>query len=294
MRAAQIAILARPQTDESQGMTGIASNLLGDTSFSMLTATDCSQKPGPEWNTESSGNGLFATGFTRAHVFSLTSLLLAFCAMSLDMPLACWVHNLQITQAPYWFRVFAKLCDLSEIISHGQGVLLVLFGLFVLDRARFRFIPRLLSCSLLAGLLAVVCKALVVRARPSVFVSEYLAGRATESFDRWLPYLTEGVTGSPFNSFPSAHTATAIGLAIGLSWLYPHARWYFFVLAFLAACQRIVVEAHYISDILVGGAIGSAFALLCIGPGYLGRLFTWLEQSSWPTKQDKTAKATPP
>ena len=182
----------------------------------------------------------------------------------------------------------------SRVCKIVRSVLLVLFGLFVLDRARFRFIPRLLSCSLLAGLLAVVCKALVVRARPSVFVSEYLAGRATESFDRWLPYLTEGVTGSPFNSFPSAHTATAIGLAIGLSWLYPHARWYFFVLAFLAACQRIVVEAHYISDILVGGAIGSAFALLCIGPGYLGRLFTWLEQSSWPTKQDKTAKATPP
>ena len=249
-----------------------------DSTTSLLTSIT-TRDPCPDFGTELSRRGLYSTGFTRAHVMSLAFVLLAFVVMPMDVPVACYLHSVHTGQLPYWFCAVEKMCNLSEIISHGQGVLIVLLGIMALDRARRRSIPRLLACSLLAGLLAALCKSLIVRVRPAHFAPEYLAGHATESFGRWLPFLTDDLVGSHLKSFPSAHTATAIGLAIGLSWLYPHARWYFFVLAFLAACQRVVVEAHYISDVLAGCAVGSAFALLCTGPGHLGRLFSRLERS---------------
>jgi len=245
---------------------------------SLLASTTHRREPCPEFGAESPRRGLYSTGFTRAHVMSLAFVVLAFVVMPVDVPVACYLHNMRTGQPPYWFRVVEKICNLSEIISHGQGVLIVLLGVVALDHARRRTVPRLLACSLLVGLMAALCKMFIVRVRPAQFAPEYLAGHVAESFGRWLPFLTDGPAGSQFKSFPSAHTATAIGLAIGLSWLYPHARWYFFLLVFLAACQRVVVEAHYVSDVVAGCAVGSAFALLCIGPGHLGRLFAWLER----------------
>ena len=58
-------------------------------------------------------------------------------------------------------------------------------------------------------------------------------------------------------SFPSAHTATAISFAIGMAWIFPRGRWLFFVCAALAAYQRVVFEAHWMSDVMVGAAMGT-------------------------------------
>jgi membrane-associated phospholipid phosphatase len=57
-------------------------------------------------------------------------------------------------------------------------------------------------------------------------------------------------------SFPSAHTATAFGLALCLASLYPQGKGWFFTLASLVAMQRMVAGAHYLSDVLAGAAIG--------------------------------------
>ena len=65
-------------------------------------------------------------------------------------------------------------------------------------------------------------------------------------------------------SFPSAHTATAVGLAIGLSWMYPRGRWLFAVFAALVACQRMQSCAHYLSDTLFGATVGFLVATVCI------------------------------
>ncbi len=74
--------------------------------------------------------------------------------------------------------------------------------------------------------------------------------------------------GSASQSFTSAHTATAVGLALGLGWLFPRGRWLFVGFAVLVAMQRIVGPYHFVSDTLWGAAIGClvAFALLPGGP----------------------------
>jgi membrane-associated phospholipid phosphatase len=64
-------------------------------------------------------------------------------------------------------------------------------------------------------------------------------------------------------SFPSAHSATAVGLAIGLSWLYPRGRWLFAAFAGLAILQRLDADAHYCSDVLAGGGVAFVVAAIC-------------------------------
>ena len=51
-------------------------------------------------------------------------------------------------------------------------------------------------------------------------------------------------------------------------------------MAALASLQRVESGAHYVSDMLFGAAIALAFALLCVGPGPLGRWFARLENAT--------------
>jgi membrane-associated phospholipid phosphatase len=63
-------------------------------------------------------------------------------------------------------------------------------------------------------------------------------------------------------SFPSGHSATAVALAIALSWIYPRGRWVFAVLAFMACLQRLVSGAHFLSDIMAGSDIAVLVSLV--------------------------------
>ena len=53
-----------------------------------------------------------------------------------------------------------------------------------------------------------------------------------------------------------------MGLALGMTRLYPHGRWLFLTFASLATLQRMVVGAHYPSDCLCGAAVGLVVAAL--------------------------------
>jgi undecaprenyl-diphosphatase len=64
-----------------------------------------------------------------------------------------------------------------------------------------------------------------------------------------------------YQSFPSAHTATATGLAIACAKLYPRASWFFVLLVCLCGLQRLESSAHFLSDVLAGAALGVTSAL---------------------------------
>ena len=57
-------------------------------------------------------------------------------------------------------------------------------------------------------------------------------------------------------SFPSGHVTTITAVACALSFFYPRQRVLFFLLALLIALSRIIVGAHYPSDVLGGAALG--------------------------------------
>jgi membrane-associated phospholipid phosphatase len=182
-------------------------------------------------------------------------------ALTIDGSLAQWsLHR----HCPSDLR---KLFQFSEPFGHGIGVLLLALAVFQLDTLRRRAVPRLLLLSLGSGLLADLLKLTVVRFRP---YHVEMAAAAPGAFGDWLPLARVGAFAQ---SFPSGHAATAAGLALGLSALYPRGRWLFVGLAVLVACQRLESDAHYLSDVLFGAAIGATVAALCLNRGALARRF---------------------
>jgi membrane-associated phospholipid phosphatase len=197
----------------------------------------------------------------------LPVLLLAAAAAALrvDCLLAQWCVD---KKCPGEFR---RLFGIAEPFGNGYGVVAVALAIYLLDPARRRKLGRFLAMSFGAGMAANGLKLLVARWRPHKFD---FSGTLQDTFIQWLPM---GAGGSARQSFPSAHTATAVGLAIALAWLYPRGRRLFAGLAVLVACQRVASGAHYLSDTLVGMSVGWVAAMPFLHNAWLAAQFDRLE-----------------
>ena len=192
-------------------------------------------------------------------------------ALSIDLPVARWFLG---DHLPSGLR---KLFNLAEVFGHGIGVALILAAVHQFDRRRRRYLPRVITGVVGAGLLADVVKLLVHRTRPGTFASAFPDGGSVwDTFVAWLPGLSAKFPGQ---SFPSGHVATAVGLAIGLAWLYPQGRLLLPILVALVACQRMAAGDHFLSDTLSGAAVGCLGAGVVYCRGRLDGLFLRLEKN---------------
>jgi membrane-associated phospholipid phosphatase len=150
----------------------------------------------------------------------------------------------------------ARLVRLAELFAWGGSVAFIILTAVVLDPRGWQTVLPLAGRAYGAGLIANGCKLLVARWRPSA--AERMG--VTETFLAWLPLAQQDALPEPYGyalqSFPSAHAATATGLALGLAALYPRGRWLFVGFAALACFQRMAAHAHFASDLLAGIAIG--------------------------------------
>jgi len=169
-----------------------------------------------------------------------------------------------------------RLITWAEGFGHGFGVLLIGLLVYQLDPGNRRRLLRAICMGLISGLVADGMKLLVGRVRPRAFD---LDRPILESFIGLLPG-TAG--GSAEQSFPSAHMATAAGWALALGWMYPRGRWTFVLLAFLVLCQRVESLAHFLSDGLVGAAVGCWVSALFLPGGWLhGPFQRWETSTPW-------------
>ncbi len=203
-------------------------------------------------------------------------VLAAAAALSIDCPLSRWCMG---DTFPECLRDVSILC---EPFGNGLGVLIILLIVHRLDPARRYRLARVTACSLGAGMGANVVKLTIHRVRPHHFDFD---GGVWATFQGWMPLLGAGSGGQ---SFPSAHTATAVGLAVALTWLYPRGRVLFPTLAVLVACQRIQGGAHFLSDVCCGAALGLVVAGMCLGSGRLAARFDRLERR-WQTRADRSS-----
>jgi len=174
----------------------------------------------------------------------------------LDHPLGMWLRQKSL---PGDVRRFI---DCGEWFGHGTGTFQVILALYFLDPANRRKILRVAACAVVPGLVAVLVKMFILRTRPHAFDYSYAI---EQTFTGWNFFHK---ISSDFQSFPSGHTATAVGLALGLAWLYPHGRKLFWILAIWVAIQRMASEAHFLSDTICGAMLGFLVAgcLLPHGP----------------------------
>lgn len=154
-----------------------------------------------------------------------------------------------------------RLISLSEVFAHGLGVAMICLVVYALDADNRRCLYRIAGCALGAGLLADVIKLVVARQRPHAFLpsAPAVGGTIWDTFIGWLPHLSQmpDPGSHAIQSFPSAHTATAVAFSCVLAWRYPRGKWLFALFAIMAASQRILANAHYLSDTLAGAAVGA-------------------------------------
>jgi membrane-associated phospholipid phosphatase len=121
-----------------------------------------------------------------------------------------------------------------------------------------------------SGLLANLLKRAIGRARPDHF------------HDYGIFSFTPFSGHSAFESFPSGHSTTVGAFFAAFALLFPRYRVAFIACAIWLAMTRVMVGAHYPSDVIAGLAFGAWFSLLtAIVFARCGLLFK-LAPDGWP------------
>jgi membrane-associated phospholipid phosphatase len=144
---------------------------------------------------------------------------------------------------------------------------------------------------LLAGLTTQAAKHVACRARPrlvdgwGVGVAAPPESPARRGFFHWPCFGESG-----YHGFPSGHAATAFAAASALTaWVLPGRRSWLLAVAAGIAASRIVLNAHFLSDVLAGGLFGwwAGEAGLVIVSRYVAP--RWRARTSRPATQSREA-----
>jgi membrane-associated phospholipid phosphatase len=99
------------------------------------------------------------------------------------------------------------------------------------------------------GLFVTIVKRLIGRARPLVMGNDTMA---------FVPFGWK----VNFASLPSGHATAAFAALFAIGAIFPQARALLWIYAVLVALSRVVLTAHYPSDVLAGALVGAAGAWL--------------------------------
>lgn len=142
----------------------------------------------------------------------------------------------------------------SELITYvGEGwfyiigfALWFLLSKFIWQKKQLALTALFLFLAVaVPGILCDVVKVILGRARPHEFFSDHLFG--------FYFFQSKDVMWS----FPSGHATTVGGLVVALSYLYPRYSGVFFLVFFMVCLSRLIVTAHYLSDVMMGAYLGA-------------------------------------
>jgi undecaprenyl-diphosphatase len=186
----------------------------------------------------------------------LAAILLAFTA---DQPVARAMAGINPAILPV--ARFVTWFGQGGVILYPAGILiLALFGArraLPERRVALDDLLRATACVFIvvavAGLSDDLLKIVFGRARPYVWLQGDGSG-----FHFWR-------YGARFASFPSGHTTTSVAAALIFGTLFPTWRPVFWLFAAAIAASRIVLDVHYLSDVLAGATLGWLVATSLIG-----------------------------
>jgi len=138
---------------------------------------------------------------------------------------------------------------INIITKFGDSIYYIIIPLIIYILSNNRFIEKLsilvFSSTIISGIVINIIKVIVARYRPPMLLEHNLYGFKT--FD--IGYLV--------NSFPSGHATTAFSVYVALALVFPKFKYFFIVIAILIASSRVLLTAHYFSDIIIGAMIGT-------------------------------------
>lgn len=184
------------------------------------------------------GEPVVARSFARA---ALVAVLLGVLIEFVDRPLAyyCKQHASAIHDA------------LATVSTLGEAAWYLVPSLLVFLIARFMVCRPTIAASALfvfmgvalAGLASDLLKIIIGRSRPWVLFRD-----GTYDFSPWQ-------LSANYQSFPSGHAACATAAALTLAVVAPRYRVPLLLAALLIALTRVVMVAHYLSDVIAGAAL---------------------------------------
>ena len=106
-------------------------------------------------------------------------------------------------------------------------------------------------CFVVAAALVPFVKMIFVRSRPILYACDHVHGF----------YFFEGISkfSQRYASFPSGHAVNCFSMFAIVSILYPRYRAYAFLIALLCSFSRIVLSAHFLTDVMAGALLGYCF-----------------------------------
>lgn len=161
-----------------------------------------------------------------------------------------WLHSFFDAITDYgksgWFLwplgiLFLVLAALPPMASPVQQRVLAA----IMVRVGFLF-----TAIALPGLFDTIIKRLIGRARP--FVGGHLDPTLFHLFV-WRP---------DYASLPSGHATNVLAVLVAFASLWPRTRTYFLIYAILIIVSRVVVTAHYPTDVVAGALVGTIGALM--------------------------------
>ncbi|HEY2102235.1 MAG TPA: phosphatase PAP2 family protein [Chthoniobacterales bacterium] len=167
-------------------------------------------------------------------------------ALLVDKSVATWINGHSSRALRRFMYAVSRVGDWPGHVLAGSVMIAVAWLSGSKSWTRI-FLAMLIACAL-AGIVARVGKIAIGRPRPSTRIEQTWNGPSLHS---------------KFNAFPSGHTAAstaffvtlliATGWRIGIPLL---------VVPLLIAASRMIVAAHYLSDVVGGFAVGIIAALL--------------------------------
>jgi membrane-associated phospholipid phosphatase len=197
-------------------------------------------------------------GLTRRNwpVFIIGLVVVLALVLQLDGSLSRWGQALpENVRRFFYFVTDFGLSDWILVPSLLLSIVFALLGLALARRRIGRAAGQVAQISAFIfvtvgfpGLFTAVFKRLLGRGRPETLDSSGILG---------FQHL---INDHSFQSFPSGHTTTAFALAYAVGFLWPKAFWPVLALAVAVGVSRVVVGAHFPTDVLAGVAVGTLLA----------------------------------